>query len=255
MKRLIILVFTIALCISASWAQADSMAQKWERANGAYHTNEYANAAVLYEDILSTGQHSAKLYFNLANAYFKQNQLGRAILNYNRALLLDPADEDISYNLQLANARTIDKIEPVPQFFLKSWFLGLGDICSSDAWAVIALVLFAVALAGVIAWLVISDLRYRKLGFYTALVSVVFVVMSLVYSQIGYARRFQNKDAIVMNSAAPVKSSPSPGSTDIFVIHEGTKVEVLGELDSWSEIKLEDGNKGWIATSAITPIW
>lgn len=223
----------------------------WENANNAYINGEYERAASLYTQILSRGEHSDKLYYNLGNAYFKQNRLGKAILNYNRALEMSPQDEDIAYNLALANARTIDKIESVPEFFVKRWIRELGYSLSSNSWAILSLIFFAIALTSAVAWLLSNVMTMRKAGFFTMIICGVLTITSLIYSSAARERVLNGTQAIVMNIAAPVKSSPGAGSKDIFVLHEGTKVNVLEELDGWCEISIADGNKGWIAKNAI----
>lgn len=255
MKK-IIYILLIALSINSTTAQntnADKQS-KWEQANKLYQNDEYTTAILLYEELLNADQHSAQIYYNLGNAYFKNNNLGKAILNYNRALLLDPSDEDIQHNLMIANARTIDKIEPTPQFFIKTWLVDFGGIFSSDTWAILSLVFLGTTLFGVTLWLISTTLPIRKLGFYCALISVVITITSVIYSQSAYNKQTSQSQAIIMNSGAPVKSSPSASGKDLFLLHEGTKVEILNTMDHWDEIVLEDGNKGWIQQSALERI-
>lgn len=253
MRKLIYIYAILLLSISSLWAQSDSTSQ-WSRANKFYMDGDYTASILLYEEMLGSHQHSAMVYYNLGNAYYKNGNIGKAILNYNRALQLEPSDEDIQHNLMLAQAKTIDKIEPVPQFFIKRWLMELGGVFGSDTWAMMALVFFGVTLGGVTLWLISSTLGLRKLGFYSAFIALVITVASFVYSEINYTKQTSTAEAIVMNSAAPVKSAPSATSKDLFLIHEGTKVTVLQSLDEWNEVVLEDGNKGWILKSAIERI-
>lgn len=227
------------------------MLRLWDAANNAYIDGDYDTAVKLYNQLLESGKHGAKLYYNLGNAYFKQNRLGCAILNYNRAQLLDPRDEDISYNLALANARTVDKIEDVPQFFLKTWIGGIGEFFNSNTWSILSLVFLGIGLGAVIMWLVARSLPLRKAGFYGAIAMAFLFISSLVYAQSARDRQINSRTGIVMNAAAPVKSSPSGTSKDIFVLHEGTKLTVHETLDGWYEISVADGNKGWISQQAV----
>lgn len=226
----------------------------WSRANAAYSNGNYRQAVDLYDALLAQGVHSGKLYYNLGNSWFKQGRMGKAILNYNRALLLDPTDEDTRYNLAMANARIVDKIDTVPEFFLKSWLRDLGLLLGSDAWAVLGLVFLGLTFAAVMLWLLANTLVLRKLGFYGGIVSLVFCFVSTFYAHFQRTRLLHGTEAVVMNLVAPVKSSPGAGSKDIFVLHEGTRVRILERLDGWTEIVLADGNKGWIATNAIEAI-
>lgn len=235
----------------AERVSADSL---WARANAAYSNGSYRQAVELYETLLGQGMHSVKLYYNLGNSWFKQGRMGKAILNYNRALLLDPTDEDTQYNLALAHARIVDKIDTVPEFFLKSWLRQLGLMLGSNTWAVFGLVFLGLMFAAVILWLLAGTLRGRKVGFYGAVTALILCFLSLFYANFQRSRLLHNREAVVMNLVAPVKSSPGTGGKDLFVLHEGTKVRMQEELDGWTEIVLSDGNKGWIASDAIEAV-
>lgn len=226
----------------------------WEKANQAFISGQYPLAVADYQTILQSGVQSAELYYNLGNAYFQQNQIGKAILNYTRASNLDPSDEDIQYNLQMAKARSKDKIEPVPQFFIKRWTLAIGNLLSSNSWTMLALFSALISMVSVLLWLISGRLSLRKLGFFTALIFMILFVASMSYSQINAWKQYDTQGAIIMNTAAPVKSSPASGGKDLFVLHEGTYAKIMQQLDGWSEISLEDGNKGWISSDAIERI-
>ncbi|CDN30266.1 BatE [Mucinivorans hirudinis] len=251
MKKLLYITIAVFAFVSLN---AQQNTERWERANKAYMEDEFTQAILLYEEILSTDEHSAELYYNLGNAYFKTNNLGKAILNYNRALRLNPSNEDFAHNLAISQARTIDKIEPVPQFFIKQWFIYLGRITGTDGWAMLSIIFLTITLSSVVLWLISNRLSLRKFGFYTALIGAVATIGSLIYAQVNYSRQTSYNEAIVMNSAAPVKSSPSVSGKDLFLLHEGTKLRKLQSIDHWSEIQLEDGNKGWIMSTAIEQI-
>lgn len=226
----------------------------WTQAHAAYSDGRYRQAAELYETLLERGMHSPKLYYNLGNCWFKQGRMGRAILNYNRALLLDPTDEDAQYNLALANVRIVDRIDTVPEFFLKTWLRELGLSLGSDAWAVLGLVFLGLTFGAVLLWLLGRTLPMRQAGFYGGLAGAVLCIACTCYAHFQRTRLLHGDEAVVMNLMAPVKSSPGAGSKDIFVLHEGTKVRMLDRLDGWTEIVLADGNKGWIASNAIEPV-
>lgn len=223
----------------------------WASANKAYIEGQYPQAVLDYEAILSSGEFSSALYFNLGNAYFQQNRLGKALLNYYRARNLDPTDEDILYNLETAQARTKDKIDPIPSFFLVRWIDSLGSLFSSNGWAVLSLSLFLICLVGIFVWLISGSLSLRKLGFFLGFICGVLFFVSLAYSYSLGREQLDESGGVVVNSAAPIKSSPSSGGTDLFILNEGTYLEVLQQLEDWSEIRVADGNKGWILSSAI----
>ena len=158
------------------------------------------------------------------------------------------------YNLSIANAYVQDKIDAVPVFFAKRWLIGLGNSLSSNAWAALSLLFFALTLVGLGAYLLLRRVALQKAGFYGALVSVAAFALAVVYAAVGRSQRIHPAEAIVMSTAAPVKSSPDPQSKDIFVLHEGTKVAVGDSLGDWREIRIADGNKGWVQVSAIEMI-
>ena len=238
MKRIfLVLALLSGLCVRAA-APLDTE-KIWNDANTAYVNADYPAATEGYERLLGEGYESAQLYLNLGNAYFKRGMNGRAILNYRKALRLAPGDEDIRYNLSIAEARTQDRIESVPVFFVKRWIVSLGRSVGSNTWAVLSLVCFALMLFCT--------------GVYLFVRRVSFVV-SVAYASAGRKARLHPDEAVVMSSAAPVKSSPDASSTDIFVLHEGTKVGVRNALGDWREIVIADGNKGWIQASAIEMI-
>lgn len=234
--------------------EAEDLDSLWVKANTAYSNSDYAKAVDYYTAIVEQGKHSSKLYYNLGNSWYKQNRLGKAILNYNKALLLDPGDEDTRYNLAMANARIVDKIDSVPEFFFKTWMRDLAMFFGSNSWAVLGLIFLAMALGGVILWLLADTLAFRKLGFYGGIFCLILFLTSTVFANFQRKRILYDREAIVMNLVAPVKSSPGSGSKDLFVLHEGTKVKVLERLDGWAEILLSDGNKGWVLESAIETI-
>lgn len=243
----------IMLCL-VSGVSAQTTEQLWNDANTAYIDGRYGEAVRDYEAIRAQGLESAKLYLNLGNAYYKQGMIGKAILDYNRALRLSPSDEDVRYNLAIANAYVQDKIEAVPSFFLKRWIDGLRDSLSSNGWAALSVFFFVLALACGILYLLSEGLTWRKGGFYGALGSLLLLIFCFSSAARSKRLALHPRSGIVMSSAAPVKSSPDKGSKDIFVLHEGTQVTVRDSLGDYREITIADGNRGWILNSAIEMI-
>ncbi len=226
-------------------------ASLWDEANTAYINSDFSTAIQLYDSIRSTGRTSAKLYYNMGNAWFKEGNIGRSILCYNRALALSPGDGDIRYNLTVAAGYVKDRIEPVPEFFLAGWVRSLRQALSVDAWAVISLVLFACLLASVLVYLVSANLTLRKAGFYTALCSLALAVLAFGFAQSERRAIVDNPDAVVMATAVAVKSSPGEGGKDLFVLHEGTMLRVLDSFGKWREVVIADGNRGWVDVAGI----
>ena len=231
-------------------AEADTD-RLWDLASTAYLNGDYAAAVEAYETLAAQGWSSAKLYYNLANACFKEEQLSRAILYYRRALRLDPGDEDTRYNLSVAEARTKDKIEQVPEFFLAQWLRGIRRTMSCTAWSILSLVLLACALGLVLLFRLASQLAWRKAGLYGSLVATLLFLLTTGFA-IGERRSMLDRsEAVVMASSASVKSAPDHAATDLFVLHEGTTVRITDRLDRWCEVTIADGKKGWIEQSKI----
>ena len=197
---------------------------------------------------------SAAIYYNLGNAYYKDGQIAPAILNYERALLLSPADGDIRFNLQMAKQRSVDKIEPLGEFFLAKWFHAVQNLASADRWGTIGIVCFLLCLVCLSVFFFSRQRRFKQIGFYSAVVLLAIVVVANVFAS-NQADEITNRtEAIVFSPTVTVKSSPDQSGTDLFVIHEGTKVSIKSTLGEWSEISLEDGNVGWMPSKDIVKI-
>ncbi len=226
----------------------------WEIANSAYNEGNFEKAAATYEQILSQNLHSAALYYNLANAYFKQDELGKALLNYNRASRIAPGDEDIRHNQEYAEKMTKDSIEKIPEFFLITWLRSVRGAMSCTAWTLLSIVMLATALAMALLYLLAQRMSLRKVGFYTMAVAVVLFVATSAFAISERNQLVGRSEAIVMSTAASVKSSPDRSATELFVLHEGTKVSIGETTDGWAEVRIADGRKGWIGEKRIERI-
>ena len=186
---------------------APTSAERWEAGNKAYSAREYGKAIAEYKAILDGGEYSVELYYNLANAYFKADSVGKAILYYNKALRVDPSQEDVLHNLAFA-------------------------------------VLFLLA----------SGIRVRKVGFFGALCALLFAITTTAFALSSRRDMLSHDEAIIMASAISIKSSPDRSATDLFVLHEGTKVRIVSAVDDWFEVALVDGKKGWIEKRNVEEI-
>ena len=266
MKRYIVLFATLFAVIFSATAQTaeetttESAQQTvtatdnntlWDSANAAYNESNYSKAVELYEAILADGEHSAKLYYNLGNAYYKQEKLGKAILNYNRALRLAPGDEDIRHNLEYATEATKDNIEEIPEFFLISWVRSVRNLMGCNGWTAVSLILLIIALTGALAYLLAEAISLRKAGFYTLCVTALLCIIATSFAYNKRQALVNSNEAVIMSTAAPIKSSPDRAATDLFVLHEGTKLTIEESTDGWVEIRIADGRKGWIESSRI----
>ena len=228
--------------------------QLWDMANTAYNEGNFEKAAATYEQILSQNLHSAALYYNLANAYFKQGELGKALLNYNRASRIAPGDEDIRHNQEYAEKMTKDSIEKIPEFFLTTWLRSVRGAMSCTAWTVLSIVMLAVALVMALLYLLAQRMSLRKVGFYTMAVALLLFVATSVFAISERNQLVGHTEAIVMSTAASVKSSPDRSATELFVLHEGTKVSIGATTEGWAEVRIADGRKGWIEDKRIERI-
>lgn len=251
--RKVVTVVTLLLSLGASMnIQAKDLDSLWTAGVQAYTDGKFSDASAAWTSIEESGQKSAKLYYNLGNAWFKQGNYPKAILNYERALRLDPSYSDARYNLEFTSNFVQDKIEPVPEFILKSVARKVCYVMGSNAWAVIFLVLLAAALVMGLLFLLGSSVGKRRAGFYCGIVLLLLSAGALSFSIWQKSDSVKTDMAIVMSPVSSVKSSPSSGSSkDLFVIHEGTKVTILDEVGTWRNISLADGRQGWIPASDI----
>lgn len=248
-----------ALLLLALWLlpvpmQAGEAETILEQANDAYANAEYERAAKLYQTVVDMGLESVPLYYNLANAAYKNNELARAILNYERAEKLEPGNEDVQFNLRLANMRLVDKVEIDPEFLIAKWGNEFVNSKSSSAWAKWALALIWISLLAAAAFLFVNRTVIKRIAFFGG---IVFALCSLVSLGIGIQKRNLEQNSrygIVMVPNAYVKSAPGTESTDLFIIHEGLKVRVMETTAGWVRVSLADGKLGWMETSQVAEI-
>ena len=243
----ILLLFLFALPVTAELIP-DSL---YISANRFYSEGRFAQAASLYESLISSGYAAPEVYFNLGNACFKMRQIGKAILNFERAYRLRPFDEDVRFNLQLARTYAIDKIESLPEFFLTAWWRAFRSLMDSDHWMILSIVFFIVSLLLILFFLFSARVNHKKIFFF---LSILFLLGAIIAGISGYHRSKEfhaQNEGIVMVPSATVKSSPDAGSSDLFVLHEGTKVRIEDAVGQWVEVRIANGNKGWIEFSNL----
>ena len=241
MKRIFLISIMLA-CVSlmqAAITKAD--------ADALYEKGNYEEAAAAYESLLKVEGLAAEVYYNLGNCYYKLDKIPFAVLNYERALLLDPGDGDIRANLALARGKTVDKVVPPSEMFFVTWWRDLTNCMSMDSWTIVGFSAFILMLIGILVYRFVPQLLARKIGFYSAMFLFALVIIA------NFAAFSQHRDlthrntAVILAPSVVVKGSPSDRSTDLFLIHEGSKVEILdNSMKEWMEVKFEEGKQGWI---------
>lgn len=225
-----------------------------DKADEAYTAGNYDTALEIYNAALDKGYESADLYYNVANCHFRKGALAASILNYERALKLDPSHDDAKHNLEFAESRTVDKIDSLGSLFLVDWWNAIANITSADAWAWIAISLFVVALVALSLYIFVRKMWVRKVGFSVAIVALFFTIISMLCAYTRYNVETSKAEAIVFSQTVTIKSSPDSSGNDLFILHEGTKVNIKSTLGEWVEISTLDGNSGWMPASAIEVI-
>ena len=225
-----------------------------KEAEEAYAKENYTQAIELYESVLKSYGESAMVYYNLGNAYYKAGKVAPAILNYERALLLNPGDSDTRFNLQVARQKTVDKIEPIGECFLMRWIGTVEDVYSADGWAKWGVASFLLFIGCLVLFFFSKWIRLKKIGFFAGICFLLISLVANLFADSQQDKLLHRADAIVFASTVTVKSSPDASGTDLFILHEGTKVTIKSTLGEWSEIQLEDGNVGWMPSKEIQQI-
>lgn len=222
--------------------------------DSAYMRNDYASAIQIYEALLKKGE-AAEVYYNLGNSYYKADDIAKAILNYERALLLQPGNADVRANLDIARSKTIDKVVPVPEIFFVAWTKSLINSLSVNAWAKLGIVSFIFLLVSLSLFFFSKQIVWKKSGFIAGMIFLFFVVLSNVFASQQKNELMNRNNAIILSPSVTVRSTPSESGTSLFVLHEGHKVEIKdNSMREWKEIRLEDGKVGWVPTSTIEVI-
>ncbi len=225
-----------------------------QQADAEYSKGNYQQAIKNYEQLLKDGK-SADLYYNLGNSYYRTDNITRAVLNYERALLLSPSDDDIRFNLQMARSKTIDKITPESEMFFFAWYRSLVNLLGIDGWAVLAIVSMLLTLVLALVYLFSSNMLLRKVGFFGGVLFIVLFLFSNLFAFQQQRALRAHKGAIVTAPSAVVKKTPAANSADQGVIHEGTRVDITDDtMLDWKGVRLADGREGWIQTSVIEVI-
>lgn len=221
-------------------------------ADSAYINNDFENAANLYESILKNKGESADIYYNLGNSYYKVNNIAKAVLNYERALLLNPGDGDIRFNLELARSKTVDKVTPTSKMFFITWTQSLINSMSERAWGKTGILAFILTILMLALFIFGKRIILKKIGFISAIGFFAVCILANIFAAEQKSEMVNHDNAIIMAPSVTVKSTPNESGTELFILHEGRKVMIKdNSMKDWKEIKLEDGNVGWVPTNVI----
>jgi len=247
MKNILLVILLYVLILPTNASIADS-------AIAMYKQSDYNKALQLYQPLIDTGVLDANVYYNAGNCYFKMKNISQAIYHYELAKLLDPSNADIQFNLGVANARIVDKIEQRPELFIIGWANNVVSFFSVDSWALIAVVSFVFVLSALLLFFFGKSISYKKLGLTVAVITLIIMLFALVNASIQYNALYKGNYAIITTQVVTGKSAPDPSGTSLFVIHEGLKVKVLDLVGDYAKIGLPDGNSGWITKDSFLKI-
>jgi tetratricopeptide (TPR) repeat protein len=242
------ILIAILLHVSLFAGEADELMIS---ANQLYQEDKFDEAIILYETILNNGLVSENLYYNLGNSYYRMGQIGRAILNYERALKLDPGNDDVEYNISIVKARMTDNIREVPKLFIVEWWEGLLAAFSTTTWLLTVAAIFTLLLVFLGIYFTGKTGRLQRLGFLGGSASLAALIISILMLVSHINRITSSEFGILIEEEYAVKQSPSNSSSDVFIIHEGLKFSIEDRVDEWTRIRLSDGKVGWLPTNTF----
>ncbi|PID60516.1 MAG: hypothetical protein CR986_03865 [Ignavibacteriae bacterium] len=244
MKNIKKIIFLFLIVNTLVFSQA--LITKMQEGNDAYQNKNYQEAIKNYESILNQGYLSTDLFYNLGNSYFKAGKIGKSILYYEKSLKVSPTNEDAEYNLQIARARTVDRIQEIPPLFFFKWWESLLAAFTSEGWQIIVFIFYMLLLTSVAVYFLIRNMQIKKYSYIFGILNLGALVLSSVLLFASISRESSKDFAILMTSTANVKISPDQQSEDAFVIHEGIKFKIEEQVKNWVKIKLSDGKVGWL---------
>ncbi len=252
LSRIFKVWLTVIACVfSVQVMFATSADDSIVNANNLFSKKQYEQSLDIYLKLYKSGYENASLLYNTGCAYFKSGDFVHAILFFERALLLDPNNEDIKFNLEVARAKQVDKLDVVPVFFFSQWVQYLGGIFSSNMWAIISIIFFIGTLILTYLFLFTDNVALKRTFFSVGLGILLLSIISISFSSMQANKLTVRKAAIVLTPSVTAKSTPDDGGTDLFLIHEGLKVTVIDNVSGWIKIKLSNGSVGWLKNSDI----
>ena len=226
----------------------------WNMGTRHYQNGDFESAIAAYKALEDKDLISSSLYYNMGNAYFRTNDTKQALLYYERALRLDPQNEDIRYNLALAGTYVTDRMEAMDELFLLSWLKRLGDKGTLNQWTVLSIACFTLMLLSAAIFLLVRRSGAKYASFWLGWLFLLLTAGSFGGAYYQYRKLSNNREAIVFSASVTAKSSPHESGNNLFIIHEGLKVRIEDTVDTWCEIRLPDGSKGWVKRSDLEVI-
>jgi tetratricopeptide (TPR) repeat protein len=249
-----VLILLVVLLFTQKAVSQDIRIEKFNQGVAFFTAANYNEALQAWTEIYNTGYRSSALYYNIGNAYFKLNNIPNAILFFERAYLLNPSDENINYNLKIAKSLTVDRFQEIPELFFVRWYNFISLFLSTNNWAIISIFSFLLSLLLLSLYIYSSRYRLKVIGFWLSVSFFIISLASLSFSIKNNSLVYDSHKAIISTPLISGKSSPDNSGTDLFVLHEGTKVSIEDELGDWLEIRLSDGNKGWVPSNSLNII-
>jgi len=252
-KLFVIFIFALALGADVN-LYGDTADELFKSGNVHYGNGEYELAIEDYRTVIDNGYESFELFYNLGNAYFRINQIGKSILYYEKAKKLEPDDEDVIQNLNIAKLRTIDKIEEIDSFFVYEILSGISNSLGLGIWTFLSLLFVWLSLVIGVLFVMTKSASGKKSLFLVTLIGVIITVFSYYFASVSYGEKTDDSGAILMQASVYVKSSPDNSGTDLFILHEGAKLRISDLKNGWANIKLSNGKTGWVPLGSIERI-
>lgn len=242
MRKLVIYLFLL-VSISTLAQNANDL---FTNANSLYKEGKYEEAIKLYEQIDDENLVSSEVYYNLANCYYKLNKIASTIYNYEKALQLNPLNEDAKNNLIIARRLTLDRIEALPKSVFQKFNENYLQKLAYNTWAIVTVVFSFIASILFLLFYFAYTPSKKRTYFTTSIISFLLLITSLIITYTQYNQANNTIEAIIFTEEVSISNEPTDNSNEVFTLHEGTKVNVLDSVDNWKKIKLTDGKVGWI---------
>jgi len=246
MKRIFFLLLIITNSVAAQ--NIDSL---FVSANNLYKNGQFIEAIELYKNIEAKELVSSELYYNLGNCYYKINKVGPSIYYYEKALKLNPLNEDVKNNLVFAKRLALDNIEELPKTVIQKFKINYLQKLSYNQWAIVVIIFSILGSLLFLLFYFAHGSNKKRFYFTTSMVSFMLLIAALGITYNQYNFTVNNKEAIVFAENTKVRNAPTLNSDEVFTLHEGTKIIVLDAVDEWKKIKIRDGKLGWITAGDI----